>query len=82
MYYKGILPGIVICTYGNNVIKVQIINSKKYNFNLEYTKKTYKLYYPIRINSFFQNFIHTKIEDYIEIVKCNICMKFNKNKVK
>lgn len=45
-------------------------------------QKKCKLYYPIRINSFFPIFTHRKIEDCIEIIKCNLCFKFNKNKTK
>ena len=36
-----------------------------------------KLYYPIRKNNFFENFIHLEIEDVIEVIKCNLCLKYN-----
>lgn len=77
LHKKGILPGPDGCTCGNKYLKIQKLSSKKYNFCFRCTKKKCKLYYPIRKKSFFENFTHLKIEDVMEVIKCNLCFKYN-----
>lgn len=43
-------------------------------------KKTCKLKHPISTNSFFDNFKYLNMAVCIEIIKANLCLKFNINK--
>ena len=67
---------------GNKNLNIHKLSSKKSGFCFRCNVKNCKRYYPIRANSFFAKFTHLNIESVIEIIKCNLCMKFNINQAK
>lgn len=78
MHNVGFLAGQDNCTFGNKNLKIQKLSFKKYYFCFQCKSKC-KLYYPIKAKNFFENFSHTKIEESIEVIKCNLYLKFNIN---
>ena len=78
----GFLPGPEKCSWGNKNLNIQKLASKKSGFCFRCYIKNCKRYYPLWTNSFFSKFTHMSIDSVIEIIKCNLCFKFNINKAK
>jgi len=75
----GILGGNITCTCGNTNIKLQKLTRAKINGAcFRCSLKKCKKIYSITTNSFFQKFPHSSIYDIYEIIKCMLCLNFNK----
>ena len=79
LYNLNILVGPTKCQCGNNKFNLQKLNYNKTNKAcFRCMKYNCKKRYPVNINTIFKYFPKINIKDCYEIIKCNICLNFNK----